>query len=95
MSDLQNMEMNALNYHVNKLLCNPQPRWVISYRKHTGTYEVGFDSIDALPVMTYMRRKNMKNLFNFTLEKEDDPYCCGGCYYVLTTKIETPAAPVS
>jgi hypothetical protein len=93
MSDL--LEMKALNHHVNKLLCESKTKWVIAYKKHTGNYEIGFDSVDALPVMTYMLRNNMKKLFNFILEKEDDPWCHGGCYYVLTAKIETAAAPVS
>ena len=84
MSDLQNMEMRALNYYVNKLLCEPETRWVIAYRSHNETYEFNVKNIDALPVINYMQRNKMTNLFNFTLSTEDDPYSCGSCYYVLT-----------
>ena len=90
MSDLTNMEMEALNFFINKLLCDPQTKWVIAYRSHNEAYEFNVKNIDALPVINYMRRNKMTKLFNFTLSTEDDPYCLGSCYYILKID-QTPA----
>jgi len=90
MSDLTNMEMEALNFFINKLLCDPRPRWIIAYCATTNTYQLNADNVAALPIVNYMRRNDLKTLLNFTLDIEDDSYSSGCSYYILKID-QTPA----
>jgi hypothetical protein len=71
----------ALDAHINMLLeqYNDKPRhWCIGYTQDTKVYKAESDSISALFIVDYMRRRGIISFLRFTLETTD-----AGSFWIL------------